>query len=180
MVRRSGIVALTLFLSVMAVSHGLADQKAPLALKPGLWKIVSEIQMSPGARDRLARSPIPLPPGIVADMEKPSEKLQCLTQEDIAANRLTPTPPPEQQRRMAEMEKCRVKINRSSATEVQLTETCFDKGTRTDRITKIKIEAPTPTTLNYTMRPWDPDEGPTLTRRGTWLAESCTEVQKER
>jgi hypothetical protein len=155
MIRRSATLVSLLF--VLAVSRGLAVQTSSLALKPGLWKITAEVQASRALRDRL-------PPSTLAILDKPSDpQLQCLTREDIAANRFDTRPPPG---------KCVVTTHSSSATEVQLTQVCtVDQTTRS---VKVKIEAPTPTTLKVTWTPGDPDAVPSTVRSGTWLAESCT------
>jgi hypothetical protein len=157
MVRRYAVFALALLLSVFAVALGLAVQKSPLALKPGLWKMTAEYQASAAFRDRL-------PPSAMAALDKPSDpQLQCLTQEDIAANRFEARPP---------KGNCRVTINSSSATEVQLTQVCTVDPTTIS--VKIKVEAPTPTTLKVTWTPSDPGVAPTMVQSGTWLAASCT------
>ena len=163
MMRRYAVFTLVLVLSVFAVARGLAVQKSPLAIKPGLWKMTGEYQASAAFRARL-------PPSAMAALDKPSDpQLQCLTQEDIDANRFEARPP---------KGTCQVTINSSSATEVQLTQVCTVD--RTTQSVKLKIEAPTPTTLKVTWTPSDPDVAPTMVQSGTWLATSCTGDQRER
>jgi hypothetical protein len=164
MIRASRLLASTFVIAGIALP--LSAQKSPLNVKPGLWEMTIQVDMA-GALPGVDMSKVPperkaqMEAMMAAQKNKPHVVKSCVTQEELDKYQVNE----------GDDASCKTTVTKSSATLVEMTQTCSGEaaGTR-----EARIEAPTPTTMKMTSKSTSGrGAGTTINMSGKWLGADC-------